>query len=227
MITGAATCIALHGDHVDPAQDPATSRDAASSSEPAPRGLRHQVGAVRDAVRRLLTAHLDLAKAEASEIRAEIGRVALLAGLAFGALFVLGLLLPIGGLLFLADWLLGSIGWGLLLGSVVLLDIALLAVLLALGVPAARIGRDFLIAAFTALVVTILLLQFLAGGRISVGLGLFTLFVAWPLLAGLGLARTGIDTDALKARFYPTQTIETTKETIEWVRERTPLGRKS
>ena len=33
--------------------------------------------------------------------------------------------------------------------------------------------------------------------------------------------------DSLKARFTPSQTIETTKETIEWVREQTPLGRKS
>ena len=53
------------------------------------------------------------------------------------------------------------------------------------------------------------------------------LLIAWPILAGYGVARRGIDTEALKARFYPTQTIETTKETIEWVRERTPLGPKS
>jgi hypothetical protein len=44
---------------------------------------------------------------------------------------------------------------------------------------------------------------------------------------GAAVARRGVDTDALKARFIPTATIETTKETIEWVREQTPLGRKS
>ena len=212
---------------MDPAQDPATAAAASSSTEPAPKGLRHQLTVVRDGIKRLLTAHIDLARAEATEIGAEIGRVALLAGMAFGALFILGLLLPIGGLLFLADWLLGSIGWGVLLGSIALLDIAMLAVLAALGVPAGRIGRDLLVAALAAAVVTILLLLSVAGGRVSIGLGLFVLFIAWPILAGLGVARTGIDTDALKSRFYPTQTIETTKETIEWVRERTPLGRKS
>ena len=41
---------------------------------------------------------------------------------------------------------------------------------------------------------------------------------------GAGVAREGIDMDVLKARFWPRETIETTKETIEWVRKRTPLG---
>jgi hypothetical protein len=41
------------------------------------------------------------------------------------------------------------------------------------------------------------------------------------------VAREGIDGDALKARFWPDETITTTKETIEWVRERTPLGPRS
>jgi hypothetical protein len=39
--------------------------------------------------------------------------------------------------------------------------------------------------------------------------------------------RHGIDMGKLKDRFVPVQTIETTKETIEWVREQMPLGRKS
>ena len=39
--------------------------------------------------------------------------------------------------------------------------------------------------------------------------------------------RNGIDKEKLRARFVPDQTIETTKETIEWVREQMPLGRKS
>jgi hypothetical protein len=39
-----------------------------------------------------------------------------------------------------------------------------------------------------------------------------------------GVQREGIDVEALRARFFPDETIATTKETIEWVRERTPLG---
>ena len=196
-------------------------------AETHPKGLREQIAAVREAVMRLVHAHINLARTEASEIGAEIGRVALLAGVAFGALFVLGLLLPIGGLLFLADWLLGSIGWGVLLGPLMLLDVALIAGLVGLGVPGSRIGRDFLVAVFAAAVVTVLLFKFVVGAQVAGALGLLTLFITWPILLGFGVARNGIDTDALKARFYPSQTIETTKETIEWVRERTPLGRKS
>ncbi len=212
---------------MDDDQPSRSAGGSSSSADEAPIGLRGQLGAVRNAVRRLLTAHIDLAKAEFSEIGEEIGRVALLAGIAFGALLFLALLLPIGGLLFLADWLLGSIGWGVLLGSLALLDGAVVAILLALGVPRGRLARDYLIALVGAIVVTALLLLFLTGVRVGVGLGLTVLLVAWPILAGYGVVRRGIDTEALKARFYPTQTIETTKETIEWVRERTPLGPKS
>ena len=61
------------------------------------------------------------------------------------------------------------------------------------------------------------------GAALGVALGLGT----WAALAGLALARKGIDGEAMKARFWPSQTIETTKETIEWVRERTPLGPRS
>jgi hypothetical protein len=41
---------------------------------------------------------------------------------------------------------------------------------------------------------------------------------------GVTVAREGIDTDALKARFWPQTTIDTTKETIEWAKARSPLG---
>jgi len=51
--------------------------------------------------------------------------------------------------------------------------------------------------------------------------------IAWPSTMGASLARTGVDTDALKQRFWPAATIDTTKETIEWVRARTPLGPRS
>ena len=46
-------------------------------------------------------------------------------------------------------------------------------------------------------------------------------------MLGAGIARGGFDSDALKDRFWPAKTIEATKETIEWVRERTPLSPKS
>jgi hypothetical protein len=39
--------------------------------------------------------------------------------------------------------------------------------------------------------------------------------------------RTGIDTEALRKRFIPSQTIDTTKETIEWLKRRMPRGNES
>ena len=40
----------------------------------------------------------------------------------------------------------------------------------------------------------------------------------------LDVSRSGIDIEAFKARFYPTQTIETSKETLEWLKSKTPPG---
>jgi hypothetical protein len=40
----------------------------------------------------------------------------------------------------------------------------------------------------------------------------------------LDVSRTGIDTEALQARFTPTRTIETSKETLEWLQKRMPPG---
>ena len=39
--------------------------------------------------------------------------------------------------------------------------------------------------------------------------------------------RTGVDGEAIMKKFTPEETIGLTKETIEWVRARTPLAPKS
>jgi hypothetical protein len=62
------------------------------------------------------------------------------------------------------------------------------------------------------------------GPQVGAAIGVTVALIAWPVLMGIGVARSGVDTEALKDRFYPKATIETTKETIEWVRKRTPLG---
>jgi uncharacterized membrane protein YqjE len=54
---------------------------------------------------------------------------------------------------------------------------------------------------------------------VAIGLGV------WLALGALEARR--ISAAELKDRFVPNETIDTTKETIEWVRERTPLGRRS
>ena len=53
------------------------------------------------------------------------------------------------------------------------------------------------------------------------------LLLFWPIVAAVLVFRHGVDMAKLKDRFVPDQTIATTKETIEWVREQMPLGPKS
>lgn len=276
----------------------ATDTDPAGSTpdDANPPGIREQFAAVIAAGRRFAVAHIELAKAEAGTIMAEVGRVAMLGGLAFAMLLLAGLLIPVGLLLFLGDWIFGSMGWGVLLGSLLLVDIAVVAGLLAVGTSGGRLGRWFLVALAVGLVVGVvlgldltnrawtlagdavltgteagvrplatavltlgilggivglivglrsssaggglasgavagtllgILTAITVGPQIGAALGVLATLIAWPALAGIDVSRTGIDQAALKARFYPGQTIETTKETIEWVRQRTPLGRKS
>lgn len=157
----------------------------------------------------------------------EVGKVALLAGVAFGALFVLGFLFPIGLFLFIGDWLFGSIGWGVLHGTLLLVAVALSAVLAALGVQGSRLGLSFLLAVVIGAAVGLGLGALGVEPRVAAALGTTLALIVWPITAGIALARAGTDMDALKARFWPSGTIETTKETIEWVRAQTPLGRKS
>jgi hypothetical protein len=332
--------------------------------------LREQIGATRDSAKRLVDAHLELARAEFEEIGDAIKRAAALGGVAIAALIVAGLLATVGTPLFLGEWIFGSIGWGLLHGLLLLVAVAAAAGLAAVGTESTRIGRSFLLAVLIGVVVAIVLglnltnrgwsavgdalvpavaadsrplvaalvslpivagvligllslLRSLGGGdaagsdRPSVGarlgmglpaaayvgwlvgfgyaystgasmpdwrifasaaagvvvsevvlvivgrwrpgfdlltgltigvvLGLVLAFLtaiafsrrvgaamgvtigllAWPALMAADFAARGIDVDALKDRFIPKQTIDMTKETIEWARARMPLSRKS
>jgi hypothetical protein len=241
-------------------------------------------------------AHIDLAKAEFAAIGGQIARVAALIGIAVAVVLVALLLLVIGGSLFLADWLLGSMGWGILHGLLLFAAIAVACSLAAVGMSGARIGRAFLVGVVIAVAVAILLTLALpnrlytsvgetvlpgvepgvrplvvgavvwavigllgglvgalrvggSGGRIGaivggivlgalvgavssvdtgpqvgIGIGIAAGYLTWIGLMGLDMARTGIDVEALKARFYPTQTIETSKETLAWLQSKMPPG---
>jgi len=118
-----------------------------------PPGLRAQFGATIAAAKRLFQAHVDLAKAEVGEIVDEVKRMVALIGAAIGVLVLAGLLFALGLLLFLGEWLFGSIGWGVLLGTLLLVDIAAVAVLLALDVRGARLGSSLLVALVVGVVV--------------------------------------------------------------------------
>jgi hypothetical protein len=263
-------------------------------------GLRQQFGATKSAALGLVRAHVELARAEFAEIVDEIKRVAVLVGLAFVALLTVSVLLPIGISLFVGETLFGSMGWGVLHGTLLLLGLAMAAVLVALGVGGGRISIDFVIAALAGLAVALalglnltnrlwttlgnsyatnivpdfrplivggvvlavvlglfgliagarggggfvgafvgavagaifgalvgMLSAVALGPRVGAAIGVTVALIIWPIAMSIGVARQGVDTAALKARFWPDETIETTKETVEWVRERTPLGRRS
>ena len=67
------------------------------------------------------------------------------------------LFVPVGGTLFLGEWLFGSIGWGLLLGTELAIGGAVLLVLAALYVPAGRIVGRFVLALLAGVVVAVVL----------------------------------------------------------------------
>lgn len=261
-------------------------------------GLRAQLGSTIEAAKRLVRAHIALARAEAGEIIDAAKRLVGFGLVALGLVLVVAQLLLIGGLLFLGEWLFGSIGWGVLLGALLLLDVALVAVLAAIDVPATRLGLSFGIGVIVGVVVGVVLALdlthrgwsslgdsvlpsldpawrataiavivlaivgailgliggFRRGGGTAIGsaiglailgaivgaitaisipvqvgaaLGVLVALIVWPALTGIGVARRGIDGEALKAKFTPDETIDETKETIEWVRARLPLAPKS
>ena len=275
---------------------PGTATPASRAAPGEPPGLRTQFGATFDAVKRLLRAHIDLAKAELGDIVDAVKRMVALGAAAIGVLILAAMLLFIGGMLFLGEWLFGSIGWGVLLGFLLFLDIALVLFLAALDVSGRRIGTSFIVAvalgigfglvlgfdvlhqgwralgdsvatnviadeptrtvvtAVAGLAIVAGILGFIGGIRggfgsailglivagaigavigwitavpiaaqVGAALGTLVALIAWPILAGLDVARGGIDTEALGNKFKPDETIELTKETIEWVRARTPL----
>ncbi len=133
------------------------SPNPAAEPEPAPeaRGLFAQLRATRDAAIAMVRAHVDLARAEMREIGGEIGRAVGLAFAAVGCLTLLLLLLFVGGILFLGEWIFGSIGWGLFLGCEALLVIALSMVLAAVRAGGAK--RAAITAGVTGLVLAVVL----------------------------------------------------------------------
>jgi hypothetical protein len=93
-----------------------------------------------------------------------------------------------------------------------------------------RVGFGLLTGLTAGVVVGVVLAVMTAiafGGRVGAAIGVTTALIAWPALLVTDFAGHGIDTDALKERFIPRRTIDMTKETIEWARERMPLSRKS
>jgi hypothetical protein len=256
-----------------------------------PAGLRSSIRSTRDAAFRLAQAHVDLAKAEAAAIAAEVKRVVLFAAIAIAVVILAGILAVIGTSLFLAEWLLGSLGWGVLHGVLLFIAIAIACGLAAVGVSG-RIARAFIVGVLFAVAVGLLmafglpnqaytslgdstlpgiepgirplvvgmivlgavglivgivvaargggvgaLIGFLVAGvligaisaadtgiQVGVALGITVGYLVWIALMVIDVTRTGVDVEAMKARFTPTQTIETGKETLAWLQSKMPPG---
>jgi hypothetical protein len=241
-------------------------------------------------------AHVDLAKAELEAIGGQIARVAALAGIAFAVVLLAGILLVVGTALFTAEWLLGSMGWGILHGVLLFAGIATAAVLSAVGMSGRRIGGAFAVALVLGILTSVvfalnlpnqlytaigdaalpniepgvrpLLVGTLIGAglgllfgialairlktagsrfgalvgmtlvgalvgaftaitfgpQVGVGIGATVGWASWIALMAIDISRTGIDAEALKAKFYPNRTIETSKETLEWLQSKMPPG---
>ena len=151
---------------------------------------------------------------------------------AFSAFVVaLGVGLVVAGLL-AVDWSYVSHHYSGMPAAIVLAVVAGAVLIGVLGlVLGSAFGRGPAMAGLSLGVICGLLLGVLAsagtGPRVAAAMGVAALLLFWPIVAAVFVFRHGIDTAKLRNRFVPVQTIETTKETIEWVREQMPLGRKS
>ena len=122
----------------DPA--PADQDPNENQTTDSPPGLGEQFGRTRSALLGLVGSHVRLAKAEIGEIADHVKRAAILGGIALGLLFIAGMLASIGTILWLDQWLFGSIGWGALHGTELLLAVAVTLVLLIIPASAPRVG---------------------------------------------------------------------------------------
>lgn len=261
-----------------------------------PPGVFAQLGTTKDAAWRLAMAHVELAKSEAKAIGMRVAIAAGLIGCALALVLLTLLLITIGTSLFLGEWLFGSLGWGVVHGTLAFLGIALTMVLAAIGLPARSIAAAMAIGLVAAIVLSLVLglelgnrayaaigdavapevieagVRPLVGGvvlwaliglvvglvlaargtalaatvglvvagvligavtavtygpQIGTALGIVFGQLVWMVALGAAMARTSIDMDALKARFYPSETIDTSKETLEWLKTRLPRAKAS
>ncbi|HVM30962.1 MAG TPA: hypothetical protein VM305_09385 [Candidatus Limnocylindrales bacterium] len=87
-------------------------------------GLAEQFRRTRGSFQRLARAHWTLLRAELGAILGFLGSMAAKAGIVLALGLLMMIMLYVGGLLFIGEWLFGSIGWGLAHG--VLLPFALI-----------------------------------------------------------------------------------------------------
>jgi hypothetical protein len=103
----------------EPAAQPEPEPDRETEAEAGAPGVREAVGGVRAAFMRMLDAHVTLLRAELAVTGKELG---IIIGLAIGALVIAilaGILLYVGSFLFFGELLFGSMGWGIIHGTLI------------------------------------------------------------------------------------------------------------
>jgi MFS family permease len=213
-------------------------------------------------------------------------------GIALAVVLFAAILAVVGTSMFLGEWLLGSLGWGVLHGTLLFAAIAVACALAAMGISGGAIARAFVVGLLVAVVfgvvmglalpnrayasvgeaalpgiepgirpllVGVLILGAIGlvlgviaaargggigafvggvvggailgalsavnvGPQVGVGIGIALGYLVWITLMVAEIARNGVDTDELKSRFYPKETIETSKETLAWLQSKMPPG---
>src|SRR5450759_5604984 len=143
-----------------PAPDPAVAApEAAAPHQPAgsPAGLLDQARRTVDAARRLVTTHVDLARAELSEIAERAKVAALLVAIAVAILLFMAILASVGTTLFIGEWLFGSIGWGVVHGTLFCVALVVALLLGALEIPRRELAASLVGALGLGIMVAVVL----------------------------------------------------------------------
>lgn len=155
-----------------------------------PPGIREQVARTIGAGRRLFHSHVDLAKAELAVIVVEAMRIAVQVGVALALLLYVGLLVPVGMALFIGEWIFGSMGWGILHGTLWSIATAVVLVLGALRISPRYLGGTLFVSVLVGIAVgTILGLAWPNAAYAAIGTSLVPGVDAGvrPLIVGMAL----------------------------------------
>jgi hypothetical protein len=144
------------------AHDPAASDPGAVPLEHGPvertaPGVRASLRGVRVAVTALIAAHVTLLKAELEGLVAELKVIAALAGAILVLALFVAQLLAIGGALFVGEWLFGSLGWGIVHGTLLAIALIVATAMLLVETPRRVIVTPLVLALIVGMAVTVAL----------------------------------------------------------------------
>ncbi len=151
------------------------------------------MGRTVEAGRTLVNAHIVLAKAELAVILDDAKQVAVQVGIALALIVYVALLVPVGTALFLGEWIFGSMGWGILHGTLFSLATAVALVLGALRISRGYLAGTLLVGVLIGIVVgTVLGLAWPNAAYAAIGESVYAGVdpAVRPLLVGITLGGT-------------------------------------